>query len=170
MLKINNVFYLTLILITFNLNNLYSESKGGCKKQLSESYHLEIVFDPRKENARIELLRVIYNKYKKELELLKKSAERGHPDSQFLLGLMYRYGTDNFQVDEKKAFGLFEKAAKQGHREAQYELGKMYRLYESRPYSSKKLAELKNTIIPKNNEEAANWFIKAAEQGHTKAQ
>lgn len=72
------------------------------------------------------------------------------------LGLMYRYGYGP-AVDRSKAEALFLPAAKNGNALAQYSLAWMY-----------------NSPADENStpdyEQANEWFLQAAENGHTKAQ
>ncbi|GBC01775.1 hypothetical protein RclHR1_04320016 [Rhizophagus clarus] len=58
-------------------------------------------------------------------DLCKKSAEKGHIDSMYMLGKYYYYGIRTGK-NEIKAFKLYEKAAKKGHIYSIYQLGKCY--------------------------------------------
>ena len=102
MLKINKVFYLTLLLIISN--NVYSDgvnigsSEKNCLKSLfpySNAYDLEV------------------------------SATNGDMHAQFVIGLRYYEDLDVLE-NLKKAFKWFKRAGDQGHPNAQYNLGVMY--------------------------------------------
>jgi TPR repeat protein len=77
------------------------------------------------------------------------SAEQGHADSQFNLGLMYEHGI-GVGKDEKEAIFWYRKTAEQGNSNAQYNLAV---LYENGRGSTVDFAQ------------ANHWYRKAAEQG-----
>lgn len=56
----------------------------------------------------------------------RKSADKGHAESQFKLGYHYYFG-EGVEKSEIKAFNYYLKAAKQGHAEAQAIIGIFYR-------------------------------------------
>jgi TPR repeat protein len=84
----------------------------------------------------------------------KKSAEQGHSDAQFILGLMYDNG-EGVSKDLKQAVAWYRKAAEQGHPNAQFNLGIYY---------------AKGKSVLKDPKQAVAWFHKAAEQEHPNAQ
>ncbi|MGD8595171.1 MAG: tetratricopeptide repeat protein, partial [Gammaproteobacteria bacterium] len=86
--------------------------------------------------------------YEYALESWETLAKKGHADSQYRLGVMYRLGT-GVEKDLEKAFQWFQRAAEQGHPQAQYNLGMMY---------------LKGWGVDRNLEEAEKWFSQAAAQ------
>jgi TPR repeat protein len=77
------------------------------------------------------------------------SAEEGHADSQFNLGLMYEKGI-GVSKDEKKAVAWYLKAALQGKSHAQYNLAVLYENGRG------------NDV---NFAQAHQWYRKAAVQG-----
>ena len=70
------------------------------------------------------------------------TAEQGHAEAQFHLGLLYAAGRCEFR-DDAQAVEWLLRAAEQGHAEAQFHLGLLY---------------------------AEQWLLRAAEQGHAEAQ
>jgi TPR repeat protein len=90
-----------------------------------------------------------------DLRLLVKVAEKGNPESQFLLGLLYEAG-DGFARDKGAAINWFRKAAESGYVEAQYALGRTY-------------ADLDPEDSLANPDEAEKWLRQAAEQGNVDA-
>ena len=77
-------------------------------------------------------------------------AKRGHPTSQFLLGLMHETGKgvpNNFTT----ALKWYRLSAEQGFAEAEHSLGLMYFLGQG---------------VPKDHETALEWARLAAKQGH----
>lgn len=63
--------------------------------------------------------------YKEAFPHLQYAAEKGHIESQFLVGDCYDNGYGIVE-DVKKAMKWYEKAGNQGHAESQYRLGMMY--------------------------------------------
>jgi TPR repeat protein len=76
-------------------------------------------------------------------------AERGDPNAQYNLGLMFALG-HGVPKDYQKAADWYRKAAEQGVAAAQYNLGVMFANGQG---------------VAQNNEEATKWFLKAAGQG-----
>ena len=93
--------------------------------------------------------------YTKAFGVVKRFAERGDTDAQFLLSHMYQTGK-GIDPDEVIAGKWLLKAADEGHREAQYAIAQYY-------YQGKGEFE-------KNSTEAFIWFEKAARQEHSEAQ
>jgi TPR repeat protein len=89
-----------------------------------------------------------------DFDALRKSAEGGHRDASFLLGLAHDT-SGPLERSEAKAAALYEVAARQGHPSAQYMLGDMYEYGDG---------------VTRDLEVAREWFLRAAEQGHTDAQ
>jgi TPR repeat protein len=81
-------------------------------------------------------------------------AEKGDPQSQYNLGLLYARGQGVSQ-DYAQAAQWYEKAAEQGVAAAQYNLGVMYANGQG---------------VTASAEQARKWFLKAAEQGVADAQ
>ena len=63
--------------------------------------------------------------YTEAFKYCKKSAEQGHEEAQFNLGVMYAKG-QGVKQDYFKAFEWYQKAAEQGNADAQCFLGFMY--------------------------------------------
>ena len=98
-----------------------------------------------------------FKKNKKITESLasyKKSAELGHAEAQFSVGLCYWEG-NGVKKDAKLAADWFKKAAEQNHNTANFILGILYKIGEG---------------IDKNLEISAAYFRKAAELGDADAQ
>lgn len=85
---------------------------------------------------------------------LKPLAERGDPEAQYRVGLMYEYGK-GFPGDKAEAARWIRKAADQNHASAQTELGILYTMGEG---------------VAKDDAQAVAWFRKAAVQGNATAQ
>ena len=85
---------------------------------------------------------------------LRDRAERGNPEVQYLLGLMYANGWGVPQ-DNREAVKWSRKAAEQGEARAQFHLGWMYD---------------KGVGVLENYQEAVKWYRRAAEQGDDQAQ
>jgi TPR repeat protein len=83
----------------------------------------------------------------------KTSAEQGHAEAQFNLGMMYESGKGVPQ-DSKEAVKWLRKAAEQEHTNAQYNLGVMY---------------LVGKGVLGDYAEAYKWFLLAAMSGHKNA-
>lgn len=91
------------------------------------------------------------DKYLEEaLGWFKMATEHGDPYGALMLGKDARFRTQNYH----NAFQWFMVAARMGDPEAQYEVGNAYR---------------KGRGIEADEEESAEWYRKAAEQGHTNA-
>ncbi len=92
--------------------------------------------------------------YARALELLQPQAEQSHPEAQYLMGMMYRFG---WGVDKDMSVALrwFEAAAAQDHAAAQSELGKMHK---------------DGRGVPADAAEAVKWFERAAYGGEGVAQ
>ena len=84
-----------------------------------------------------------------DLEAVRKAAEQGHADAQFLLGLMYDVG-EGVPENDAEAVRWYRKAAEQGDAPAQNNLGLMYGNGEG---------------IPEDRVQAYVWFSIAAAQG-----
>ncbi|WP_051908363.1 tetratricopeptide repeat protein [Candidatus Odyssella acanthamoebae] len=82
------------------------------------------------------------------------TAEQGHAEAQFNLGVMYEDGQGVTQ-DDAEAVKWYRKAADQGDADAQNNLGVCY--YNGRG-------------VPQDDTEAVKWVRLAADQGHVKAQ
>ena len=123
------------------------------------------------------------------LPFLHVSAETGYAPSQFVLGLIYKFGI-NVKKKWFKSFVLIRKAAEQGQVDAQVFLGEMYR-------EEKRVKDLRKSFwwlneaakkgdaraqyvlgflyyigksIEKNHKKSFEWYSKSAEQGVEEAQ
>ena len=85
---------------------------------------------------------------------LRPLAEKGDPEAQYRIGLMYKHGK-GYPQDQKQAIAWLRKSATQGLVDAQQELGVIFTNGEG---------------VPKNEKEAVAWFRKAADQGNPAAQ
>ncbi|MEW8441343.1 MAG: tetratricopeptide repeat protein [Candidatus Thiodiazotropha taylori] len=81
------------------------------------------------------------------------SAEKGNPEAQFLLGLMYTL--DTWKKNDVEAATWIKKAAEQGVPEAQYQLVSLYSYGKG---------------VQQDMPKAFNWLNAAATQGHIKSQ
>ncbi|MEC8095179.1 MAG: tetratricopeptide repeat protein, partial [Pseudomonadota bacterium] len=82
------------------------------------------------------------------------TAERGSPDAQFSLALVYDLG-EGVAENDKTAARWYARAAEQGHVGARYNLG---------------LAYDEGAGVDENDETAVSWYLQAAEQGDMKSQ
>ena len=93
------------------------------------------------------------NEFALDLNLIKRSAEKGYSSAQFQLGTLYRDGT-GLKRDLKKARFWFEKSADQDYIPAQIRLGLMYK---------------KGLGGEKHIKKAHYWFKRAAALGDVEA-
>jgi TPR repeat protein len=112
-----------------------------------------------------------------------RAARAGHPTAQWNLSLCYEEGT-GIPVDDRKSIEWCRKAADQGQPDAQYSLGWRYfcargidhDLSAAKKWLAKSAeanhdqAQFCIAILSDTPEEAARWFIKAADNGHHGAQ
>ena len=105
------------------------------------------------------------------------AAEVGHADAQFKLGEMYEYARGVIK-NCPEAVHWYTRAAEQGHVEAQYRLGHLFgnvipreelRKNEVKALCGKKLERDDSAFKTFCAEQAAYWYAKAAEQGHSEA-
>ena len=92
--------------------------------------------------------------YEAAARTLKPLADRGDPEAQYRVGLMYEYGK-GFPLDKTEAAMWIHRAAGQNHPAAQTELGILLTLGEG---------------IAKDDGQAVEWFRKGANQGNATAQ
>jgi TPR repeat protein len=85
----------------------------------------------------------------------RKAANQGEPQSERILGLMYKAGSAGLPKDEAQAASWFRKAAGQGDSLAQAELGELF--------------ENGRGGLAKDDAEAMSWYRKAADQGNIAA-
>jgi TPR repeat protein len=86
--------------------------------------------------------------YDKAHEYYLLAAEKGHADSQYVIGLMYAHGI-GIEKNIDNAFKWYKLAAEKGHAESPYQIGHMYEYGEG---------------IEINEQEAFKWYKLAAEQ------
>ena len=101
--------------------------------------------------------RYVFQIVELELKKLIEKANAGDPEALCKLGNCYYneyYNKDALHEGKIKAAELYRKSADKGYAEAQFNLGKCY---------------LFGNGVPKDSDEAAKWFQKAALQGHIKA-
>lgn len=106
--------------------------------------------------------------YDTALEEFRKAADKGLHLAQYNLGVLY-YSGRGVPQDFSKAMEWTRKAAEQGHAEAQFNLGAMY-------YNALGVDNPGPDFWPftlwhqdENHERAAQWYERAAENGHTQA-
>ena len=90
----------------------------------------------------------------------RKAADRGNPEAQIRIGMMYEWGHmyeggREVSKDDSKAADWYRKAADQGNSESEAHLGLMYQHGEG---------------VPQDYAQAAQWYRKAADQGDASAQ
>lgn len=110
------------------------------------------------QNKKVELERAVSlvesKKYMEAFPLFKEMAEKGDPEAQHNLALLYRTGKGT-EKNLELSGRWFRKAADQGISDAQYYLGHMYDTGEG---------------VVQNRKYAYVWYRKAAERGHGLAQ
>ena len=116
MLKINHIFYLTLILIIFNFNSLYS-NQIECKKSISPLLSLkgvEKLANSGHMHANFELGRRHYvlKDFEEAAKWFRKASNQGLTEAQAILGSMYKERLGVPQSD-KMALEWFSKASEQ---------------------------------------------------------
>lgn len=90
-----------------------------------------------------------------EVAELKAGAEKGEPEAQNDLGLLYLYGGDGIEQNKLEAEKLFLQAAEKGNAEAQYNLALMYDEGDG---------------VKQDKAESVKWYLKSAEQGLPESQ
>lgn len=129
-------------------------------------------------------LQEIWEDRERAQKWFKKAAENGHAEAQFRYGNMIKEGyyvrdvfsprVSRFPPTPWWAEEWFQKAAYQDHTEAQYELGIIHR--DALRLIDVQRATLGRTDVHRDSNEAerskkaAEWFRKAADQGHAEAQ
>ncbi len=124
--------------------------------------------------------------YQTALKYFKESAEKGYPNAQSNIGVMYHIG-QGVEPNEEEAIKWYSKAAKQGFAEAQHNLGNIY--FSRKNYNKairlfKKAANqgfagsqfmlgqlyLNGVGVKESQSKAIMWMKKAARNGVEKAQ
>jgi TPR repeat protein len=86
----------------------------------------------------------------KGIPWLRRAAEQGSLESQFVLSTVYEFGSGGEPVNHKESFKWALQAAQRGHMVAQHNVGGDY---------------FHGMGVPKDLEQARYWYTKAAEQG-----
>ena len=123
---------------------------------------------------------------KQQIEEIKRKADAGDAEAQYMLGLMHLKG-EGVMKNEEKAKEMFRKAAAQEHPGAQYELGLMYylnrdvdkawQLWDSASWGGCVDAMFRLSKMYADGEcchsfpkgESYIWALIAKKRGHTKA-
>lgn len=124
---------------------------------------------------------------KRGVPYLRKAAEQGSLESQWVLSTLYEFGKAGQPVDHAESFKWALKAAQRGHMVAQHNVGTAYlygagvetNLQQARywlglaaeqgfAHSEWSLGEiyLKGQGVPANRDEALKWLSKSLAQGH----
>lgn len=93
--------------------------------------------------------------YDKVMKWMRKSAEGGNSDAQYMLGDFYITGDGNLEKDEEKGFDWIKKSAEQGNKFAQYKLASLY---------------MGGIGFAKDEKLALDWLLKSAKQDMPAAQ
>ncbi len=159
------------------LGNIYSDEDGSLlnDEKAVQWYHkaAEKGYAPAQNR-----LGVMYEKGQgvtlhksRAVEWYRKAAEQGHAEAQYHLGDMYYHGYDGIAHNDKKAVEWYRKAAEQGYAAAQNRLGDIYfRLADGDHSIARVLLGKSNRKFDQYDEQAAQWYRKAAEQGYAEAQ
>jgi len=158
---------------------------GDYETALKELEPLAIAGDPEAQN-KVGWMNMLGNgvpqNSKKAFFWFHKSAEQGHPKSQFKLGFMYCSDNispyDGVPEDDEKAIYWLTKAAEQGHASAIVWLRQLFDISsqiewviksakQGDYYSQKDLGVMyaNGNGVPQDYEKAIYWYTKAAEQG-----
>lgn len=114
-------------------------------------------------------------KFKVAYKEFKKSALKGHSDSQYNLAVML-YSGKGIPKDKAEAVYWFIRAAEGGDQSAQYNLGVLYSTDKELPKEYPKMEngeiyfEVSNGGSTSNKQKATKWYKMAAEKGHVSAQ
>jgi TPR repeat protein len=93
--------------------------------------------------------------FQKGLPWLRKAAEQGSPEADWVLSTVYDFGKGGIAVDHGEAFKWALKAAQRGHPVAQHNVASAY---------------FYGRGVDKNLEQARYWYQQAAEQGFAHSQ
>lgn len=102
------------------------------------------------------------------LQLYRKAAEGGDAIAQNALGHFYTLGLHGFPKDPKLAFQWTLKSAEQGNSSAMVNLGYFYEVGDGST-DPKRVFDRPYGIVPRDYDKAAEWYEKAAVQGHVRA-
>ena len=191
MLK-KSCFYLTLVLIIFNLNNLYSEEKGGCTELFSElQSELGRKALSGDINAQVALGNMYYfdkKNYEEAAYWYRRAAEP--IDINYIINILTDMYYKSELINKIINKGLSYAKAVERSSHAQYMLGTMYEKGEGVTKNNKeatkwykKAAKVnmlaqhnlgdmyhKGKGVTQNDEEAAYWYRRAADMGFSEAQ
>ncbi len=111
------------------------------------------------------------------VKYITRAAQKGYSPSQYLLGMMYQTGESGLAENQQTALRWLNLAAGQGHKMAKQVLSGLSNGDESNASSNAQAAFdtgfnfLKGRGgVDRDYKQAAEWFSKAAEQGHADAQ
>lgn len=102
------------------------------------------------------------------IQLYRKAAEGGDAIAQNALGHFYTNGLYGFPKDPKLAFQWTLKSAEQGNSSAMVNLGYFYEVGDGST-DPKRVFDRPYGIVPRDYDKAAEWYEKAAVQGHVRA-
>jgi uncharacterized protein len=104
------------------------------------------------------------------LRLLEEAAEGGYWKSQWALAVIYQVGFSKIGRDRATSDRWWDALAKQDAADSQFEIGSHYEESDSRGYDpGRNRWRGRNLSFTETNRIAADWYEKAAAQGHTKA-
>jgi len=106
------------------------------------------------------------------------AAQKGYSPSQYLLGTLYQTGQQGVAKDQATALKWFRLAADQGHKTARQVLAELSSEVENDSSATDAQAAFDTGFrflkgkdgVSRDYRQAAEWFGKAAEQGHADAQ
>ena len=134
---------------------------GAYNGQAKEQYELaEIIIDRCLSNC--DFFEIFFEDEKTAKYWYLASADQGHADAQFKLGLLHEI----LEINEKDSDDWLRKAADQGHSDAHCFLGAMKGDAESQFKWGQKID---HKYQYSEFGSSADWYLKAADQGHVKA-
>jgi uncharacterized protein len=110
------------------------------------------------------------------IEYITAAATKGYSPAQHILGTFYQTGSQGVTENKKTAMKWFRLAADQDHKAAKLALAAMASEEVSGPSTGPQFAFtegmkfLKGKGVDRDYQQAAEWFSRAAEQGHADAQ
>jgi hypothetical protein len=136
----------------YDVGSMYQNGRGvkANRSKAVEWYEKAAAQANKQSISRLGLMRANEDRFVKTLS----RAEKGDPESQYMLGDMYTKGV-GVGTDSSQAIEWYGKSASQRYAKAEYNLGLIY--YDG-------------IGTRKNNATALEWFTRAAEQNHAAAQ
>lgn len=151
-----------------SLSNMYSKNKASylaTREMAKENLSLDMIDintsdrnDEQEHITNVVSANTLYSKgldaykcknYEKAALFFQQAADRGHLNSQYIIGMIYEMG-QGVEINQEKAAYYFELSANQGLPEAQYAIGVRYN---------------QGSGVKKNDKKSFEWILKAAEQG-----